>query len=236
MVRVKRSETIVEDYLAKIARGEMKEGDRLPTESEIGELYGVSRSAVREAVHTLAAKGLIVARQGSGTTVAPRDQWNTLDPAFIAHTVGEGMFKYLLEAREIIEPAIARMAAQRALPEDIERMERHLAEQAEFADDAVRNAIADIAWHDALAHASHNPVLVTMHGSIAQLGRVWRTAAADVPGAVGRALEWHTRVLDCVKEGDAEAAQAAMRLHLHQVGSELSPTEELLARMERRGE
>ncbi|AEV85066.1 Fatty acid metabolism regulator protein [Actinoplanes sp. SE50] len=222
MVRRKRSEVLVDDYLRRIAARELVEGDTLPTESELCRLYGVGRSAVREALQALAAKGFVKVRQGSGCTVAPRVEWNQLDPAYLRVSHNGDLLSHLVEAREILEPAIAAIAAYRASPVHVQRL-RELAEELEQVGgaDPGRHAAVDMAFHEALARATGNPVLVSIHASIAGLGRRSRVATAAVPGAVERAVFWHRHVVDAVAGGDPDAVRDAMRMHMRQVRTEI---------------
>lgn len=220
--RAKRSQPIVTDYMARIARGELGQGDLLPTEAELTEHYGVSRSAVREAVQTLVAKGFLEVRQGSGSRIAPRERWNELDPDFLLSGLGDSIFRSLIEARETIEPAMAALAALHARREHLERLRALIADQQSIGGiDADRHADIDVAFHHAIALASANPVFVSIHSSLLKLGRAQRAALATVPGAVERALTWHTHVLTAIEACDPGAARDSMRMHMRQVRAEL---------------
>jgi DNA-binding FadR family transcriptional regulator len=222
----KRSQAIVDDYLKQIAAGEVAEGQLLPTETALIEKYGVSRTAVREAVQVLATKGFVQIRQGSGSTVAPRSRWNVLDTEYLSITgAGHALFENLLEARDIFEPAIAGLAAQRAKPEGIERL-RELVEELAHAGNrnAEVHADLDIAFHHVLAECTGNPVLMSLHGSISHLAKAQRQVMAGREGAVERAVFWHQHIVDAVAAGDVVAAQDAMRMHLRQVHTDLEAT------------
>lgn len=222
----KRSQVIVDDYLRQIAAGEVAEGQLLPTETALIEQYGVSRTAVREAVQVLATKGFVQIRQGSGSTVAPRSRWNVLDTEYLSITgAGHSLFEHLLEARDIFEPAIAGLAAQRAKPEQIDRL-RELVEELARAGNrkAEVHADLDIAFHHVLAECTGNPVLISLHGSISHLAKAQRQVMADREGAVERAVFWHQHIVDGVAAGDVVAAQDAMRMHLRQVHTDLEAT------------
>lgn len=220
--RAKRSHPIVTDYMARIARGDLGQGDLLPTEAELTKHYGVSRSAVREAVQTLVAKGFLVVRQGSGSRIAPRERWNELDPEFLRTGLGESLFKSLMEARETIEPAMAALAAKHARREHVERLRALIADhQTIGGTDADQHADVDVAFHHTVALASANPVFVSIHSSLLKLGRAQRSALASVPGAVERALMWHTHVLEAIDACDPGAARDSMRMHMRQVRAEL---------------
>jgi DNA-binding FadR family transcriptional regulator len=214
---------IVDDYLRRIVSGEMSEGQLLPTETALIDQYEVSRTAVREAIQTLATKGFVSIRQGSGSTVAPRMRWNVLDAEYLKITgMGEAQFGNLLETRDIIEPAIAGLAAERATPEQLERLRSLVTELAEAGPkNAERHAELDIAFHHLLAECTGNPVLISLHSSISQLSLAQRQVMVGTPGAVERAVFWHQHIVEAIATGDAAAGRDAMRMHLRQVHTDL---------------
>ena len=224
----KRSQVIVDDYLRKVVSGELAEGELLPTETALIERYGVSRTAVREAIQVLATKGFVLIRQGSGTTVAPRSRWNVLDEDYLEITgFGEALFDNLIETRDVFEPAIAGLAAQRASEVEIEALRKLGAELAAAGSrDSAVQADLDIAFHHKLAECTGNPLLISIHGSISHLSRVHRPATVSQQGAVERALFWHEHIVDAVASGDAAAAQDAMRMHLRQAHTDLDSVAE----------
>jgi DNA-binding FadR family transcriptional regulator len=226
VARARLSNAIVSDYLRRIGAGEIEPGSALPTEAVLCETYGVGRSVVREALQALDAKGFIVVRQGSVATVAPKYQWHVLDPDFLDLTNVAEYFDLLQEAREVLEPRIAALAAQRASEEDIAEMALLNAELSRVRDSPSRHADLDIAFHDAVARATGNAILVSMHSSITGLGQRTRSAAATVPGAIDRAVTWHGAIIEALSSRDPESASAAMHLHLRQVRDELKKVDD----------
>lgn len=224
MARQKRAQIILDDYLREIVEGRMPEGALLPTESSLVETYGVSRTAVREAIQALAAKGFVSIRQGSGTSVAPRSHWNVLDPDYLHVTgFGQAIFDNLMETRDIVEPALAGLAARRALPEQVERLRGLVTALGSVrAGDHARHADVDVGFHEALAECSANPVLISLHASITQLSRAQRQFMAGDAAAVQRAIFWHQHIVDAVARHDPAAAEDAMRMHLRQVQLDLA--------------
>jgi DNA-binding FadR family transcriptional regulator len=225
-LRPKRSFVIIDDVLRRIHRGELSEGDPLPTEPLLCEQYGVGRSAVREAMHTLVAKGFVEVRHGSRTTIAARHKWSVIDPHYLAISgQSASLYDNLLDAREIIEPAIAGRAASRATAADVQRL-RQLVEQlgAEHATDPEEHADIDIAFHAHLAQCTGNPVLTAMHSSIVSLGRAQREMMAQEARSVEHAVFWHGHIVEAVAAADSTAAEDAMRMHLRQVRADLRQT------------
>jgi DNA-binding FadR family transcriptional regulator len=221
VARRKLSDSIVEDFLRRIGNGELQAGAAVPAESALSATYGVGRSVTREALRGLAAKGFLEVRQGSATVVAPRHRWQVLDPDFLAVNSGDEFFAQLQEARELIEPQLAALAAERADAEVIATLQELTRQLADAGTNRSEHARIDIRFHEVIATATGNPVLASLHASITSLGLRTREASVDVPGAVDRAVFWHRHILAAIESGDASSADAAMRMHLRQVRDEL---------------
>lgn len=221
MAKARLSNAIVTDFLQRIGTGEIEPGAALPPESVLCEQYGVGRSVVREALQALDAKGFIVVRQGSVAVVAPRYHWHVLDQEFLAVNNPEEYYSLLQEAREVLEPPLAALAAARATADAIDEMEQVNRRLETVLDDPSQHAELDIAFHDAVARASDNAILVSMHSSITGLGQRTREASSSIPGAIERAVAWHDQVIASIRSRDSVGASAAMHLHLRQVREEL---------------
>ncbi len=212
---------IVEQIEQSIRAGQLKPGDQLPAERELAEQFGVSRTAVREAVKTLCEKGLVEASPGRGTFV--------IDD--IAHPVRQSLAlmvniarpedaAYLVDVRTILEPEIAARAAVRgedkhvaALREALDVMEANV----ERADAFIE---ADLDFHLALAEAAQNPLVLALIDSIVGLLREQRIRIFNVTNGPAHGLLHHRRILDAVERRDAEEARQAMRAHLEQVAGD----------------
>jgi DNA-binding FadR family transcriptional regulator len=214
------SDVIVVDYLRRIGSGELSEGSALPAESSMRASYEVSRSVVREAIRTLAAKGFVVASKGSATVVAPRRMWNVLDPEFLSVNTGKDFFGYLQEARELIEPLVAGLAAGRLDADEITRLEE-LQSRIEVTLDPEEHATLDLTFHQTIATATGNPVVASILALISGLGFRTRELSAHTPGGIERASAWHRRILAALRDGDAAAVESEMRGHMQQVREEL---------------
>ncbi|WP_439646570.1 FadR/GntR family transcriptional regulator [Sphingomonas soli] len=198
-----------------IVSGAIQPGERLTGEVANAEALDVSRSAYREAVQVLAAKGLVESRTKAGTRVLPRSRWNLLDPDILAWAFsGEpdlGFIRDLFELRAIVEPAAARLAATRRTKSDIAAMRAALAlmRRHTLATDAGR--AADREFHDALLESTHNSALITLSASIGAAVN-WTTQFKQRTKALPRdPVPDHARVCDAIVAGDADAAEAAMR-------------------------
>jgi len=159
---------IVNALALEIVQGQFRPGQTLPIEPELMERYGASRSAVREAVRELAAKGLVETRRRTGTFVRERGLWHMFDPHVLKWLVSsepeEEFLANLIELRQIIEPAASRFAAMRATLSDIGRIDQALRDMdAQLFDGGIadREAYdqADVTFHLAIFGAAHNPMI-----------------------------------------------------------------------------
>jgi GntR family transcriptional repressor for pyruvate dehydrogenase complex len=204
----------------RILDGELHSGDRLPTERELAEQFQVSRTAVREALKILAQKGLVDMRPGRGTIV--------IDGAHEAlqHSLGlvmrlklgeVGGSNSLVEVREILEIEIAALAAERATEQEIAAMREAVQVMDESLDNADVFITADNRFHEALAQATQNALILTLVRSIVNLLSEQRKQIFATAGGPQRGQVHHKSILASVIKHDPEAARAAMRAHLRQV-------------------
>lgn len=199
----------------RILGGTYRPGDVLPREEELCTAFGVSRTSLREAVKVLSAKGLVEARRRLGVRVRPREDWSLLDPAVLSwHPDIQGdaeLMSGLIEARRIIEPAAAELAARRATDSDLAAIGTALeAMRTSVPDQFEAYCRADLAFHRAVNAASHNVVLRGMAG----LMEAALTASFNVTNSFmerqARALALHARVLDAIRTRDTAGARGAM--------------------------
>lgn len=198
-----------------IVSGEIAPGERLTGEIANAEALDVSRSAYREAVQVLTAKGLVESRPKAGTRVLPKSRWNILDPAVLAWAFSgepdEGFVRDLFELRSIVEPAAALLAAQRRDKDDIKVLKGAIARMRKHTLATEEGRAADRDFHDALLTATHNNALIALSASITAAVS-WTTQYKQRRRGLPRdPLPDHARVCDAIVEGDAEAATAAMR-------------------------
>jgi DNA-binding FadR family transcriptional regulator len=198
-----------------IVSGAIAPGERLTSEVANSEALDVSRSAYREAMQVLTAKGLVESRPKAGTRVLPRSRWNLLDPVVLAWAFsGEpniGFVRDLFELRAMVEPEAARLAAERRDKDDLKAMKEALAgmRRHTLATDAGRAADRD--FHDALLRATRNEVLGSLSASIGAAVS-WTTQFKQRTRALPRdPMPDHARVYDAIAAGDPEAAYEAMR-------------------------
>lgn len=208
-------ERVAQDLAGRIARGEYKIGQRLPSERELAQTYAVSRPTVREALIALELDGLVEVRTGSGVYVtanAPRGGK--------AAAMDVGPFE-LLEARRAIESEAAALAAARIADEEIEQLELLLTEMTNAGEDAVAAEDADRRFHLLIANTTRNSAM------LATVQMLWDARArspqtqllsvkAHAAGVTPR-IDEHAAILQALKERNPGAARHAMRNHLSRV-------------------
>jgi GntR family transcriptional repressor for pyruvate dehydrogenase complex len=219
-------EQIVQQVEDSILKGQLKPGDQLPAERDLALSFGVSRTAVREAVKTLREKGLVEAYSGRGTFVTngtSQAMRQSFDLMMRSNQL-DGSAN-LAELRLVLEPEIAGLAASRmedqllaTMREAVATMERNLHDPEAYVE-------ADLDFHLALAEAVGNPLILSLLDSIVGLLREQRSRIFNVDGGPERGQFHHKRVLAAIEKRDAEAAREAMRAHLQQVLADSSSLE-----------
>ncbi|ODT71101.1 MAG: GntR family transcriptional regulator [Pelagibacterium sp. SCN 63-23] len=199
-----------------IVSGQYPEGSILPSDGELLEQFSVSRTVLREALKTLAAKGMIEARARVGTRVLPRNRWNLFDADVLAWFFELGpeitFLRSLAEVRIGIEIEAAALAAERCAPEEAEALLGWVDKMAEAVtpEDFARH---DLEFHKAVASASGNPFMA----SISALVEMALTAAFTIsspvhePQALAVTVGVHRRIAEAIRDNDPAAARLAMR-------------------------
>ena len=205
---------LVEQIGRRILSGELAPGAMLPREAELVQELKISRTAVREAIKVLAAKGLIESRQKLGMRVRPERAWNLLDPDVLAWQAASGpspeLIGQLVELRRMIEPTTARLAAMRRSAEELAALEEALIGMHAAIDDPLAYYHADLAFHRAVFAASGNPFVDRLGAIVSAVLEVtFRLQRRSlIPMRVGLVL--HDRVFEAVRAGDVGAAECAM--------------------------
>jgi GntR family transcriptional repressor for pyruvate dehydrogenase complex len=211
-----RSQQVVAQIEEQIHSGALTVGQKLATEKELSEQFGVSRSVIREAIKLLEAMGLVVSRQGSGSFV--RNDAGTAVSRLLSLSVApnDGMVDDLFEFREALEVLSVRWAAERRDGEDLDEIRGHLAANQDAMRRRDPDSFTDSDWrfHSRIAEASGNRYLAVVLSSVREMQHdVVRLMGADV-GSVERAAREHEQIVDSIAEGDADLAEAAVRQHI----------------------
>src|ERR1700683_2472304 len=211
-------EQIVEQVEESILSGQLKPGDQLPAERDLAQSFGVSRTAVREAVKTLREKGLVEAYSGRGTFVTNGTSQairQSLD-LMIRINKQDGSAN-LAELRMVLEPEIAGLAAPRIEDQLLSTMREAVAVMDRNLHDPDAYVEADLDFHLALAEAVGNPLILSLLDSIVGLLREQRSRIFNIEGGPQRGQHHHKRILAAIEHRDSGAAREAMRAHLQQV-------------------
>jgi GntR family transcriptional repressor for pyruvate dehydrogenase complex len=211
-------EQIVQQIEDSILKGDLKAGAQLPAERVLAHQFGVSRTAVREAMKTLREKGLVEAYAGRGTFVTngtARSMRQTLDRVMRGGP-SEGAVQ-LVEVREILEPEIAALAAQRSDEDARSAMRESIAAMDAARLDAEAFIEGDLDFHLALAEAAANPLILSLIDSIVGLLREQRMRTYYIEGGAERGQYHHKRIMEAIDHRDPQGAREAMRAHLRQV-------------------
>lgn len=222
-----RAEMVVDRITNSIINGDLTDGEMLPPEKELCLDLGVSRSVLREAVRVLAAKGLILVKQGHGTFVK-QPKIDIPEEAVRNYLMTRSFSLHqLMEVRRPIELEIARLAALRRDESHLAAMEKSLEVMADdlASDEAYAEADAD--FHRSLIEASGNPIFGIMIRSIMVNLHISRQLAIRHFGIEVVSSE-HTAVLEAIRSGDSEAARQKMKTHMDRAVERIDKTNALL--------
>ena len=206
-----------------IASGVLNPGDQLAPERELATVMGVSRNVVREAVRSLVDSNVLETRQGAGVFVRALDIESLIQPLELVLALESSTLHSLAQARIVIEPGIAALAAQHGTDEDMALLDKLIEEErANVPGDSERLKEIDGELHGRLVRMAGNPFLVRIMESIGQLARSSREFTNSIPAMREAAQRDHERIVAAVRVRDAAAAEEAMRSHLEHVAATLA--------------
>lgn len=194
-----------------IVDGRLAPGQRLPPERELSELLGISRPTLRETIRSLVGLNILESRHGAGTFVAALDTATLMEPLRFVMALNERTLGELFEARLLLEPALAALAAERATGAQVAAM-RAAAGGADQLE-------ADVLLHRLIAEAAGNALLAAMLQSLATLGRSSRSITAGRPGVRRSTAQDHEAIVAAIERHDPPAARAAMTAHLERIAA-----------------
>jgi DNA-binding FadR family transcriptional regulator len=210
----KLSEQVTRVLAGRIVNGDLGEP---PTEHDICEEFGVSKSTAREVIRALAARRLVTVRHGRRMEVRPVSEWNHLDPLLLElNHDAEGVRRTLgdlHDLRMLLEPEIAARAALMATPEQLEGMRLAIERMAELEGDPDAYLEVDVDFHSELAAATGNVVLAFVLDSVRELLRVSRRVT-NLNGKIPEATKAHRRIYEALVAREPEIARQAMGAHL----------------------
>jgi len=197
----------VEQLRARIAQGHWTVGQRLPTEPELAQELGISRNTVREAMRVLAFSGLIEIRQGDGSYLR-----TVQDPLQAVLALSRCTLDHAREARHILEAETIGLAAQRCTDADLAALSDALARSSEhFHKDLQAYLQADMAFHQLLVDAAHNPALSELYRYFSGVVRAAVEQNMSLAPGCQATFDLHGQILDALAQHDAEQAKRLMR-------------------------
>jgi GntR family transcriptional repressor for pyruvate dehydrogenase complex len=216
--RRKLYEEVVDRIQQMILSGVLNSGDRLPSEQQLSDQFGVSRTAIREAVKALAERGLVRVRQGQGTFVVLPSSDRASEFLSMFLQLNKRSITELVEARRAIELEAVALAAARRTDDDLTRITECLEGmryiQSSAAADPEPFIEADVEFHLNIARATRNEIFPFMLNVLRDLLRENIRQALQAPQTRSRALGEHEKVFAAIKEGDADKARMTMIRHL----------------------
>lgn len=207
------SHEVANQIKALIRSEKLKPGDKLPNEMELTEFFGVSRPTVREAVKSLVSQNIIEIVRGKGTFVSQNPGISS-DPLGLDFVLDDDLPLSLIEVRLIIEPAVARLAAERGSPADIKRIGRFVHEMEDIVGRHEVGMGTELEFHRSIAEATKNPVIMRIIPVI--LDAIIKTYR-DAPRTSEdhrQALQEHIKIYEAIWERKPEKAYQAMSQHL----------------------
>ena len=208
------SEHVMNEIKKFIVHNDLKEGSLLPSERDLLAKLRVSRGTLREALRILEIVGLVEVKPGKGAFVKDLTSDLVVPLPLWVSTNREAIYKHF-EARLILEPEIAALAARRATQEDIRRMEQNIIFQKSLPESEVADRIrTDIEFHCLLAESGKNETIEMLINSLARVSFQGWKAAIRVKGRNETAVQEHAQLVTMLAKRDEEGARAAMREHM----------------------
>jgi GntR family transcriptional regulator, transcriptional repressor for pyruvate dehydrogenase complex len=215
--RIPIKEIIVQQIENAILEKKYLSGDKLPTESELGKQFGVSRTSVREAIQMLSARGFVTVEKGRGIYVNKITAASVVDPLkkFLKLKLEINNALDLTHARQILEPAIAREAAKNRTDDDIKQLQNDIFALENCKGNSEKLAALDMLFHLNLAKATHNMVIPLLIQPIhSLLPKIKPYIYEKVDDSKAAAILWHKKILKAIIDLDEERAYTEMMEHL----------------------
>ncbi|MGB3633051.1 MAG: FadR/GntR family transcriptional regulator [Rubrobacteraceae bacterium] len=212
------SEKIIAQITDAVIGGQIMPGSRLPPERDLAEQFGVSRTVVRDAIKTLAGRGFLQVRHGSGIFVATAEESMAGCLEVLSDTLvlqGSGL-QDLFDVRKTLEVRTAELAAKLRTPDQVERLRTLVEEAYEHLDDPKVLSKRDAQFHVAIAEASQNLVMVRVMLTLLDLLAKSRLESLSIPGQAKRALSDHENIIKAIESQDQSQAKRAILDHLNQ--------------------
>ena len=226
MARDSLVSVVSNDVLERIVSGDLPPGTMLPSETEIGNQFDVSRLTVREALKQLAAINVLTAVRGKGTYVNEVSEWTSIDAvvrAAAANGHAHEVSIQMLEMRRINEVGAAELAGSRCTDDDVDALRGHLERMRTTHDAGDLDGFveADLAFHDVILAASGNLLVPAVYDPVRRLLAQTRRETSAVPEIQSNAIVMHERIVEAMSNSDPEQTRSAMADHMQQTLDDL---------------
>lgn len=208
------SERVAARLLDLIRTGNLKAGDKLPTENELAAAMQVSRPVVREALRGLSILGIVESVQGGRCYVTDLSPSRLMAPIQMVIAIDESNVDALYEARSSVEGEVLQLAARRVTDVNLARLREMVRAGHALASDAVGFRVLDLEFHQYLMEIAANPFLERIARSLYDLGMEYRRVAVETPGVMTRSAAEHDAIVQALELRDPAKAAEAMRTHL----------------------
>ncbi len=213
------SQVIVENIETSIRKRKLVPGQKLPTEQELCAMFSVSRTAVREALRMLSARGLITIRKRAGMFVSDMSSSHAVSTMglFLELKFDKDYILHVFNVRRAIEPEVCRWAAQNRTPEDLAVLRKNL-ERMEGCDPEDRDveSTLDQEFHSTITSAGKNPIApVVLEPIFTLMPKIRAMVYGNIADCKSSALDYHREIFDAIEKQDQERAYALMREHIN---------------------
>ena len=232
--RTRVSEAVIDQLLALINAGDLKPGDKLPSEAELMQQTGAGRPSLRSALHTLEAMHIIEIRQGVGAFVCEMDLPILTEEPAVSKLFSQTSILEAIAVRRMLEPEIAAAAALTATDQDLQRLGAALGALADLKDSQAYPKEAHVAFHRCVAELTHNALLVRIEQFLLSLWEEGLQRAFDLApgdrGDVSRLVEDHRLLYEAIAQRDPALARQRVLEHTSVTANRISLLERLQSR------
>ncbi len=211
------AERVATSLLELIRSGNLKAGDKLPTEQELGAVMQVSRPVVREALRSLSIMGVVESRQGGRCYITDLTPARLLGPVQFLLALDESNVDAFYEARVVIESEILRAGLKRVTAADIETLRKLVKAGSEVFDNPVGFRVLDGEFQKKLMSLAGNPFLERIGQSLYEIGMGYRRVSSQLNGVIELTLREHDAIVDALEEGDADKVVMALTTHMNSI-------------------
>ena len=211
------SEQVAHRILSMVKSGNLRPGDRLPTEQQMGIAFGISRPALREALKALSLMGILESRQGGRYSVTDLSPSRLIAPFNVMLSTNDFDVNEHFEARLVVDLELVRLCALRASAEQRERIMKHAVDGRAFFQDSIGFRLLDIEFHQSLNDGADNRMLSAMAQGLYDVGLDIRRVASEMKGNIKKSVMQHIEIAEAIAQRDPAKATKAYRRHLEHV-------------------